>query len=113
MGVLVYGSQGRSFDIEDRLLAHLRIVFMNKLRRGEPFMFQRSDVGGLYSVWVHPTIPLSFQFSGSRAPSINRYWVEALLAEAGGSNGLSVIPEPAGGPVETSPVSDTRSRQRR
>lgn len=100
MGVLVYGSQGRSFDIEDRLLAHLRLVFMNKLRRGEPFMFHRSDNSGLYSLWVHPGIPLVFQFHGSRPPAINRHWVESLMIEASSSNGLRVVPEPAGGPTE-------------
>ncbi|MFS0714058.1 ATP-dependent DNA ligase [Microbacterium sp. 2P01SA-2] len=95
MGTLVYGSQGRTFDVEDRLLAHLRVVFMNKLRRNEPFMFHRSTDSGLFSVWVHPAVPLVFLFSGSRPPTINRHWVEALLIEAGGANGLRVTPEPA------------------
>ncbi|MDF2579023.1 MULTISPECIES: ATP-dependent DNA ligase [Microbacterium] len=95
MGTLVYGSQGRTFDVEDRLLAHLRVVFMNKLRRNEPFMFHRSTDSGLFSVWVHPAVPMVFLFSGSRPPTINRHWVEALMLEAGGANGLRVIPEPA------------------
>lgn len=94
MGTLVYGSQGRSFEIEDRLLSHLRLVFMTKLRRGEPFFFHRSDPSGLYSVWVHPGIPLVFLFTGSRPPTINRMWVEAMLTEAGGAHGLRVMPEP-------------------
>ncbi len=95
MGTLVYGSQGRTFDVEDRLLAHLRVVFMNKLRRNEPFMFHRSTDSGLFSVWVHPAVPMVVLFSGSRPPTINRHWVEALMLEAGGTNGLRVIPEPA------------------
>ncbi|KAA9089728.1 DUF7882 family protein [Microbacterium radiodurans] len=99
MGVLVYGSQGRTFDIEDRLLAHLRVVFMNKLRRNEPFMFHRAADAGTYSVWVHPAVPIVFQFSGSRPPTINRQWVETLMIEAGGANGLRVIPEPASADV--------------
>lgn len=98
VGLLVYGSQGRTFDIEDRLLAHLRVVFMNKLRRNEPFMFHRSSDNGMFSVWVHPAVPMMFQFSGSRPPTINRNWVETLMIEAGGANGLRVVPEPTGAP---------------
>ncbi len=95
MGKLVYNTLGHSFDIEDRTLSHLRVVFMNKLRRNEPFMFHRSTDSGVFSVWVHPAVPMVFLFSGSRPPTINRHWVEALLLEAGGANGLRVVPEPA------------------
>lgn len=68
---------------------------MNKLRRNEPFMFHRSVDHGLFTVWVHPAVPLIFQFSGSRPPTINRFWVEAMMLEASSSNGLRVIPEPS------------------
>jgi len=40
MGMLVHDSTGSGIAIEDRTLKHLPIVMMNKLRRGEPFMFQ-------------------------------------------------------------------------
>lgn len=96
MGKLVYGSTGRSFDVDDRLLAHLRIVFMNKLRRAEPFMFHHPDGSGSSSIWVHPAVPMVFHFYGSRAPSINRAWVEALIQEASSSNGLFTVQEPVG-----------------
>ena len=39
MGRFIYDTNANSVDIEDRTLAHLRIVIMNKLRRSEPFMF--------------------------------------------------------------------------
>ena len=37
MGRLIYRDRA-TFDIDDRLLAHLRLVIMNKLRRNEGFI---------------------------------------------------------------------------
>ena len=39
MGRFIYGATSESVEIDDRALAHLRIVVMNKLRRSEAFMF--------------------------------------------------------------------------
>jgi len=96
MGRFIYADPASSFDIDDRLLAHLRIVVMNKLRRNEPFMFHldRADGLGPKSVWIHPAVPMVFHFYGSRQPAINRAWVEELMAEASGPNGLTLLPEP-------------------
>lgn len=96
MGKLVYNALGHSFDIEDRALSHLRLVFMNKLRRGEPFLFHFSpgDGSGSRSLWIHPSIPLVFHFYGSRPPAINRRWVDDLMHEASGAHGLVLTPEP-------------------
>ncbi|MBM3714718.1 MULTISPECIES: ATP-dependent DNA ligase [Microbacterium] len=96
MGKLVYNAVGHSFDIEDRTLAHLRLVFMNKLRRSEPFMFHFAvgDGSGSRSLWIHPSIPLVFHFYGSRSPQVNRRWVDDLMLEASSPNGLSITPEP-------------------
>ncbi|MCR2812389.1 ATP-dependent DNA ligase [Microbacterium sp. zg.Y1084] len=99
MGKLVYGSGNRSFDIEDRALAHLRVVFMNKLRRGEPFMFHHAEPHVSCSIWIHPAVPIVFQFHGSRPPSMNREWIEVLMQEASSANGLRMLPEPAPGTV--------------
>lgn len=96
VGRFIYSDGTSSFDIDDRLLAHLRIVVMNKLRRNEPFMFHldRTDGLGPKSVWVHPAVPMVFHFFGSRTPAINRAWVEALMSEANGPHGLTLLPEP-------------------
>lgn len=85
-----------SVEIDDRVLAHLRIVVMNKLRRSEAFMFD-IDVGdgsGRRSFWLNPSVPLQFHFYGSRHPQINRAWVEELMQVASGPNGLTITPEP-------------------
>jgi hypothetical protein len=98
VGKLVYNSAGHSFDIEDRTLSHLRVVFMNKLRRAEPFMFHHpsGDGIGTRSLWVHPAIPLVFFFYGSRQPALNRRWIDDLMHEASGPHGLTLTPEPDG-----------------
>lgn len=96
MGRFIYGSTADSVEIDDRTLAHLRIVVMNKLRRGEPFMFDtRLGEGiGRRSFWLSPSIPIQFHFSGGRSPRINRAWLDELMKAASGPNGLTVMPEP-------------------
>lgn len=66
MGRLLYTPES-SFDVDDRLLAHLRIVMMNKLRRSEGFMLQLpTPNGGYASLWVSPSKALLMQFFGGR-----------------------------------------------
>ena len=78
MGRFIYDTMANSVDIDDRTLAHLRIVVMNKLRRTEAFMFdvEVGDGSGRRSFWMHPSVPIQFHFFGSRNPRINRAWVE-------------------------------------
>nr|WP_208379867.1 ATP-dependent DNA ligase [Microbacterium endophyticum] len=101
---MIYTSSGQSFDIEDRALAHLRVVFMNKLRRAEPFMFHVAigDGSGSRTVWIHPAIAIVFHFYGSRPPAMNRHWIDALMHEASSSHGLTLLPEPEAGEKEPS-----------
>ncbi len=99
MGKFIYGVPPATVDLDDRLLAHLRVVIMTKLRRGEPFMFELdlspAEGSGRRSFWLHPAVPMQFHFFGSREPTLNRAWVEALHAEASSTVGLRVVPEPA------------------
>ena len=99
MGRFIYDTIANGVDIDDRTLAHLRIVVMNKLRRSEPFMFdvEIGDGSGRKSFWIHPSVPLQFHFYGSRNPRINRVWVEDLMQAASGPSGLTILPEPAEG----------------
>jgi hypothetical protein len=97
MGRFIYDSAGTSVDIDDRTLAHLRIVIMNKLRRSESFMFdvEVGDGSGRRSFWMHPSVPLQFHFFGLRQPHINRAWIESLMHAASGPSGLTIVPEPS------------------
>jgi hypothetical protein len=92
-------------DFDDRVLAHIQVVIGAKLRRGESFYFTwRDDVGvgdGRSTIWVNPSIPIAYKYFGSRAPALNRDWIEALMATANSSAGLHIVPEPAAPPAAT------------
>jgi len=98
MGRFIYEGSVKT-DVEDRALTHLQLVMTAKLRRGEPFPFTwREDLsvgGGRTTVWVQARSSLVFKYSGSRQPSINRAWVEALAFTANSPSGLYLVPEPA------------------
>ena len=61
VGRLIY-QERHVLDVEDRLLSHLRIVIMNKLRRQEPFMLM--------------------------APHLDGQLIEQMMQDASGPNGL-------------------------
>ena len=97
MGALVYGVPSAEFEFDDRVLAHLQVVFGAKLRRGESFMFSWTDppqVGsGRSALWLDAAIALYFRYSGSRIPVLNREWLEALSLAAGSAQGLVLFSE--------------------
>jgi hypothetical protein len=110
MGLLTY--DGFEADFDDRLLAHLHVVIVQKLRRGESFSMSWRESndggGGRNSLWLHPSIPLHFKFLGSKPPTLNRDWLAVLTLSSNSSQGLVVTPEPEAipGPV---PVQIARS----
>jgi|SRR3954466_3595459 hypothetical protein len=97
MGKLIYGSES-AFEIEDRVLAHLQVVIIAKMRRRESFAFSwehsRGADSGLTTIWMHPAMNIRFRYSGSRLPELNRAWLEELSMLANSANGLRIIPEP-------------------
>lgn len=93
MGYFHYTSQ-QVFGFDDYLLTHLRTVIVSKLLQQESFLFTWQDGGIQRSIWLHPSLPLSFEFDSAEVPHINREWVTELLALANGPGGLRVIPEP-------------------
>jgi len=98
VGKLVYGAPTWTVEFDDRSLAHLRIVMIAKLRRGESFSFswkyEAAHGAGRSSLWVHPAIPLQFEFFGGREPALNRAWIDALMTTANSPAGLELVPEP-------------------
>ena len=103
MGKLIYGAPTWSMDFDDRELAHLRIVIVTKLRRGESFSLSwRADSAsgmGRNSIWLHQAIPLQFVFFEDREPVLNRAWIDALMTKANSVSGLEIVPEPVPNPV--------------
>jgi hypothetical protein len=84
-------------NIDDRTLAHLQVVIVNKLRKGERFLMSWKDspsVGdGRSAVWISPDSAIHFKFEGSRPPMLNRQWIQALHKSADSSRGLIVTAE--------------------
>lgn len=98
LGKFIYGTPSIAVEFDDRVLAHLKAVIIAKLRRGESFTFSweySTDSGsGHSSIWLHPAIPLQFEFRGSRDPSLNRLWLEELVRLSNTPAGLRIVPEP-------------------
>jgi hypothetical protein len=95
VGRLIYGTTG-SLDIDDRTLAHLRIVIADKLRRQESFMFdvELDDGTGRRSFWMDPSVPIMFQPFTTHPVRINRAWLVELMHSASSAHGMRIVPEP-------------------
>lgn len=95
MGTLSYDRIVVEFD--DRTLTHLQVVIVQKLRRGESFLFSwrnAHEVGdGRSSAWMHPSIPLYFKFTGGHTPTLNGEWIAQLTRSANSSQGLVATSE--------------------
>lgn len=96
MGKLVYGA-GQEYDLDDRVLSHVKLAIVAKLRRHESFLLNW-DVpveqgSGRVSLWISREVPLAFQFSGSRPPAINPQWLEALMHTSQRTGGMVIMPE--------------------
>jgi hypothetical protein len=95
VGTLQY--DGVLVEFEDRLLAHLQIVIVQKIRRGESFLMSWRDAAetgdGHSAIWIHPAQNLYFKFSGSKVPNINQEWLDQLTLSANSARGLLVMRE--------------------
>ncbi len=94
MGSVFYGSSPSPIRIPDRLLAHVKVVIVTKLRRGESFtMSWRHSAGapaGRSTVWIQPSIPLRFVFGSSEPEVLDPALLQALAISANSSSGLTV-----------------------
>lgn len=97
MGSLYYGDSAEPINIEDRALAHLKIVIATKLRRNESFTLSwrhpDGDTTGRSTIWLHPSIPLRFVFDSPEAPEISRQWIEDLANSAHSTGGVTLVDE--------------------
>jgi hypothetical protein len=111
MGTLVYNG-GLSIPIDDRTLAHLQVVVIDKLRRRESFGFTANVDGRDVVSWLGPSTPLEFRYVGNRRPVLNREWLELLALSAQSVAGLVVIPEPRSDAANdlSRPTADTPGR---
>lgn len=94
MGSIHYGQHAAPIQVDDRTLAHLKIVVATKLRRGESFTLSwqhgGDDPPGRSTIWLHPAIPLRFTFESAERQELSRTWLIDLAKQANSSAGLSV-----------------------
>jgi hypothetical protein len=92
---MTYG--GWTVEFEDRLLAHLQFVIIQRFRFQERFAMSWIDGvesgSGRSSIWLHPEGHLFFRFAGSRMPELNPEWIRQLTESAQSSRGLIVTTE--------------------
>lgn len=97
MGTIYYGGEGAPIEIEDRALAHLKVVISTKLRRGESFTLSwrhpDDQPRGRSTIWLHPSIPLRFVFDDPEPAELSRQWLEDLASSAHSSGGIQLIAE--------------------
>lgn len=97
MGLLFYGGSANPIQIEDRALAHLKVVIATKLRRNESFTLSwqhpANEAVGRSTIWLNPSIPLRFVFDEPEPPELRAEWVTAMADSANTSGGITLVPE--------------------
>lgn len=98
MGYLHIGQNGFLSAVDDRALAHLKIVMLSALRRGDGLSLtlkrDSANGSGRETFWIHPGTDLRFQFLGGRVPHINHDWLHRMADACAGGTGLYIMDEP-------------------
>lgn len=72
-------------------------MIVSKLRSRESFSLSWREAAengdGRTTIWLDPAQLIYFRFDGSRAPAIDKAWVERLAISAASSTGLVVVDE--------------------
>ena len=93
MGMLHYGA-GHSIDMDDLLLAHLKMVIVTKLRRNESFTVSwthsQDATQGRNTIWLHPSIPLRFVFNSPEPARLSQKWLEQMAVSSHSTGGLKI-----------------------
>lgn len=95
MGILYYGDARNPIQIDDLVLAHLKVVIATKLRRNESFTLSwrhpDGDPEGRSTIWLHPSIPLRFTFEDPVVPELQPEWITAMATSANSSGGITLL----------------------
>jgi len=113
MAKLYYGTTAEPIAIDDRMLAHVKVVAATKLRRGESFTLSwthaADEPGGRSTIWLQPSIPLRFVFESEQPETLDQNLLKRMANDANSSRGLSLdifVDEPvaAATPREKAPA---------
>lgn len=102
--MIYYGGTPEPVPVDDKVLAHLKVVIATKLRRNESFTLSwRHPDGyppGRSTIWLHPSIPIRFVFDTPEPPPLHPEWITAMANSANTSGGITVLPEDQLPPVD-------------
>ncbi|MDQ1082991.1 MULTISPECIES: hypothetical protein [Microbacterium] len=110
MAKLYYGTTTEPISIDDRLLAHVKVVVATKLRRGESFtlswVHRPGEPAGRSTIWLQPSIPLRFVFDSEQPETLDQNLLKRMANDANSSRGLSLDiamdePVPAASPAQS------------
>ncbi|MXS76094.1 hypothetical protein CSIV_00820 [Microbacterium sp. CSI-V] len=94
MAKLFYGTTPEPITIDDRMLAHVKVVVATKLRRGESFTLSwthgEDEPAGRSTIWLQPAIPLRFVFESEQPESLDQNLLKRMANDANSSRGLSL-----------------------
>lgn len=94
MAKLFYGTTPEPIAIDDRMLAHVKVVVATKLRRGESFTLSwthgEDEPAGRSTIWLQPAIPLRFVFESEQPESLDQNLLKRMANDANSSRGLSL-----------------------
>ncbi len=102
--MIYYDGADNPIQIEDRALAHLKVVIATKLRRNESFTLSwehpAGSPPGRTTIWLHPSIPLRFIFDEPETPTLRADWIKAMAESANTTGGVTLVPESILPPAE-------------
>ena len=87
MGSLIYPGVS-PIEIDDRLLAHLRTVTVEKLKRREATLLTVSDGVKQRSFWISSYIPIVFELSIQEKTPLDKDIIDNLRNQANSPRGL-------------------------
>jgi len=94
MAKLFYGTTPEPITIDDRMLAHVKVVVATKLRRGESFTLSWThgpdEPVGRSTIWLQPSIPLRFVFESEQPETLDQSLLKRMANDANSSRGLSL-----------------------
>lgn len=97
MGTLRYGFADDPIKIEDVALAHLKVIVTTKLRRNESFTLSwrhhADEPIGRSTIWLHPAIPLRFDFDTPDTPQLDPERITAMANSANSTGGIVLLEE--------------------
>ncbi|SDQ04876.1 hypothetical protein [Leucobacter chromiiresistens] len=92
MGSIRY--DGLTIHFNDRLLAHMQVVIVQKIMREESFLMAwkngTSAGEGRTAIWIAPSTRLTFSFEESEMPDMDEEWLQRLGESANSNTGMIV-----------------------